>query len=329
MKTTVVILAAGLGTRMKSRRAKVLHQAGGMALAEHAISAARAVSDPASMVVVTGHQAEQVEQLLAPLGVRFARQPEQKGTGHALACCRDVVEKSDLLMVLYGDTPLLTGATLARLRDLQAGSNAVATLIATELDDPGGYGRVIVDDDGNVSAIVEDKVCTPAQLTIRIVNSGIYCFRADLLWKYLDEVQPNNPAREYYLTDMAAILATHGHCVRAMQIEDSTELLGINTRIELAAADRILRKRKTDELMLSGVTIERPETVAIDAQAHIGMDTVIEPFARILGNTQIGEDCHIGAGSILESCTLADGVTVKPYSVLSDSAIESGAQVGP
>jgi len=329
MTTTVVILAAGLGTRMRSKRAKVLHQAGGMALAEHVVAAARAIAAPDHIVAVTGHQAEQVEELLAPTGIRFARQLEQKGTGHALACARDAAAVSDFVMVLYGDTPLLSGATLTRLRDTQANSNAAATLITTSLDDPSGYGRVLLDADGGVTSIVEEKACSPEQRAVRRINSGIYCFRADLLWKHLGEIQPDNPAREFYLTDMAAILRSHGHRVQPMHIEDPSELLGINTRIELADADRLLRKRKADELMLCGVTIERPETVSIDTKVRVGMDTVIEPFVRLLGDTEIGEDCRIGAGSIVESSVLAPGVVIKPYSLVSDSRIETKAQIGP
>jgi len=329
MNTNVVILAAGLGTRMRSKRAKVLHAAGGMALIEHVVLAAGAVAPPTAIVAVTGHQADKVEDLLAPRGIRFVRQSEQKGTGHALACCHGSVETEGLLMVLYGDTPLLSAATLLRLRDTQADSDSAATLITTELADPTGYGRVILDKNGNVTAIVEEKACTAAQKEIRLINSGIYCFRSELLWKHIGEIQPNNPAREFYLTDMAEILARHGHRVGALHVADPSELLGINTRIELADADRLLRRRKAEELMLSGVTIERPETVSIDVPVRIGMDTIVEPFTRILGDTEIGADCVIGAGSIVESSLLADRTVIKPYSILADSRVETGAQIGP
>jgi bifunctional UDP-N-acetylglucosamine pyrophosphorylase / glucosamine-1-phosphate N-acetyltransferase len=332
--THVVILAAGLGTRMRSKRAKVLHRAGGMTLIEHVIAAARAVAEAERIVTVTGHQAEHVENVLASSGVRFARQTEQKGTGHAVECARRSLETSassddGLVMVLYGDTPLLSAATLLRLRDTQARSNAAATLITTTLADPSGYGRVIVDASGGVSAIVEDRVCTAEQRQIRVINSGIYCFRAAPLWKHLGEIKPNNSAHEYYLTDMAAILSGHGHRVESLHVDDPAELLGINTRIELADADRILRRRKADELMLSGVTIERPETVSIDTQICAGVDTIVEPFTRLLGSTSIGEECHIGAGSILENAVLGDRVVVKPYSMIADSRVETGAQIGP
>ena len=330
MNTTVVILAAGLGTRMRSKRAKVLHRAGGLALIEHVAGAAGIVASPDRIVVVTGYQAEEVESLLSPSGVRFVRQGKQRGTGNALAACQNAVSgDGGMLMVLYGDTPLLSAATLTRLRSIQADSSAAATLITTTLADPTGYGRVILDEDEGVRAVVEEKACTPEQRSIRLINSGIYCFQADLLWKHIGEIQPNNPAREYYLTDIVEILTRHGHRVLSMHIADSSELLGINTRIDLADADRILCRRKAEELMLSGVTIERPETVTIEARVRAGADTVIEPFTRLLGTTEIGSDCHIGAGSIVESSVLADRVIVKPYSLIADSRIETGAQVGP
>jgi bifunctional UDP-N-acetylglucosamine pyrophosphorylase/glucosamine-1-phosphate N-acetyltransferase len=325
MNTTVVILAAGKGTRMRSRRAKVLHRAGGLALVEQVADAARAVTSPERIVVVVGHQANQVEELLDPLGVLFVRQVEQKGTGHALACCRETIEHNGgLVMVLYGDTPLLSGDTLRQLRDQQEESAAAATLITTDLPDPTGYGRVILDKSGAVSAIVEQKACTAAQKKIHRINSGIYC-----LWKHLEEIKPNKAAGEYYLTDMAEILTKHGHRVEAMHLEDSTELLGINTRVELANADRILRRRKNEEVMLSGVTIEMPETVTIDPHVRVGQDTVIEPFVRLLGSTDVGEECHIGAGAIIESSGLAHGVTVLPYTLIAQSHIDTGARVGP
>ena len=334
MNTTVVILAAGLGTRMRSKRAKVLHRAGGLALVEHVVHAARAVTAPERIVVVTGHQADEVEALLASSGVRFARQIEQKGTGHALMCALGKMDKLDhkssgLVMVLYGDTPLLARATLDRLRDTQSASDAAATLITTTLEDPTGYGRVILDPNGDVQSIVEQKAARPEQLLVRLINSGIYCFQAALLRKHIAEIQPNKVSHELYLTDMAEILVRHGHRVQHMHIEDSSELLGINTRVELADADRLLRARKTRELMLAGVTIERPETVVIDAQVRVGEDTVIEPFARLTGNTVVGEDCHIGQGAILASAALAKRVTVAPYTLIADSRVDPDAHVGP
>ena len=327
---SVVVLAAGLGTRMKSKRAKVLHRAGGLTLVEHVVHAARGVTSADRITVVVGHEAEQVKATLAPLGVQFAEQTEQKGTGHALMMCRDALgSRSGLLAVLYGDCPLLSRATLQALVECQASSTAAATLITTRLEDPSGYGRVVTGSEGDVRAIVEHKAANPQQLSIQLINSGIYCFRADLLWKYIGDITTDNPAREYYLTDIVEIFNRAGHKVMAMEVADPRELLGINTRVELAEVDRIFRDRKTRELMLAGVTIEKPETVTIDAGVSIGADSIIEPFAQILGHTEIAEDCRIGACSIVQNSKVAAGVEVAPFTSIADSEVASGAHIGP
>lgn len=315
---------------MKSKRAKVLHQAGGMSLIEHVVRTARRVTAPDRIVAVLGHQAEQVQALLRPTGIRFAYQTEQRGTGHAVMACRELLEhQGGLVAVLYGDTPLLSAETLERLVAHQRREQAAATLITMTLEDPTGYGRIIRDAEWNVHAIVEQKAATPEQLAIREVNSGMYCFRADLLWKHLNELSTDNPAGEYYLTDMARILRDAGHTVAPMRLEDPSELLGINTRAELAEVDRLLRARKARELMLAGVTIEKPETVVIDEGVRVGMDTIVEPFAQIRGNTVIGEDCRIGACSIIEDSHLADRVVVLPFTSIGTSTIDADAQIGP
>ncbi len=330
MNVSIVILAAGLGTRMKSKHAKVLHRAGGSALVEHVVDAALAIARPENVVVITGHQAERVEALLTPRGVRFARQTEQRGTGHAVLMAKSLLaSEPGLVVVLYGDTPLLTAETLRGLLSAHAASDQSATLIATELEDPTGYGRVLLDDAGNVTGIVEQKAATPAQLSIRLANSGLYAFAAPLLWKHVEAITPNPASGELYLTDMAELLHAAGHRVRPFVVADPGELLGINTRVELAAADSLLRERKVRELMLGGVTIEQPATVTIDRWVRVGMDTVIGPFAQLRGTTVIGEDCTIGAGSILDNATLADGVTVEPLTLIADSTIGPRAGIGP
>ncbi len=330
MNTSIVILAAGLGTRMKSRRAKVLHRAGGAPLIEHVVRTALAVTEAQRIVVVVGHQAEQVERLLSPYGVRFALQGEPKGTGHAVMAARGMLEREPgMVVVLYGDTPLLSPQTVRGLTTRQEQAGTAATLITMMLDDPTGYGRVLLDQQGLVRAIVEQKAATPEQLAVRRVNSGMYCFRCELLWKHIVEIDPNAVSGEYYLTDMAEILTRAGNRVGCWHVEDATELVGINTRVELAHVDRLLRGRKAEELMLAGVTIERPETVSIDIDVSVGIDTVIEPFARLLGRTVVGEDCRIGAGAIVEDSELADGVEVAPYTLIASSRVESGARIGP
>jgi bifunctional UDP-N-acetylglucosamine pyrophosphorylase/glucosamine-1-phosphate N-acetyltransferase len=327
---SVVILAAGLGTRMKSRQAKVLHRAGGDTLVGHAISAAMDSAPAERIFVVVGHQADQVQQAVGGRGVRFIHQTEQLGTGHAVLCGRDQMESTPgHLVILYGDCPLVRPETIAGLVAAQVGSKAAGTLISTRLDDPTGYGRVIRDPQGNVRAIVEQKAASPEQLAVQEINAGMYCFRSDLFWKHAGEIKPNNPAKEYYLTDMVEILIRAGYFLQPHFIADSVELLGINTRVELAAVDRIFRERTVRELMLSGVTIERPETVTIDPSVKIGIDTIVEPFSRILGRTVIGENCRIGAYSIVSDCQLADEVAILPYSHIVDSTLERGAHAGP
>jgi len=326
----VVILAAGLGTRMKSKHAKVLHRAGGLTLVEHVVNAAKTITPLENITVVIGSQAEQVRAALAHSQVRFVEQKEQKGTGHALMMCRDsLASQGGLVVVTYGDGPLLSRATLQALVDRQRAGDQAATLITTRLADPTGYGRIILGKQGDVQAIVEQKAATSHQLSIPLINSGIYCFDADLLWKHIAEIGTNNPAREYYLTDIVEILNRAGHQVAALEVQDSEELLGINTRAELAAVDRIFRERKVRELMLEGVTIEKPETVTIDCPVRIGADSIVGPFAQILGNTGIGEDCRIGSCSIIENSKLADRVNVAPFTSIADSQVEADAHIGP
>jgi bifunctional UDP-N-acetylglucosamine pyrophosphorylase/glucosamine-1-phosphate N-acetyltransferase len=327
---TIVILAAGLGTRMKSRKAKVLHQAGGLTLVEHVVRSSLAVTSPERVVVVVGHQADEVRSVLAPTGVRFALQMEQKGTGHALEMCRSATAAFDgRLIVLYGDCPLLSVATLRRLLEHHSSAGAAATVITTMLDNPTGYGRILLDSDGYVSGIVEEKVASAGQKAIRQINSGIYCFEAGPLWKHLSNIQANPVSNEYYLTDIVEVLRRAGHRVSPLVHPEAEELLGINTRAELAIVDRIFRERKTLELMLGGVTIVRPETVTVDMTVVAGMDTTVGPFAQLLGHTTIGENCVIGAGAIIRDSQVADGVDIQPYTIINTSKVDAGASVGP
>jgi bifunctional UDP-N-acetylglucosamine pyrophosphorylase/glucosamine-1-phosphate N-acetyltransferase len=327
---SIAILAAGRGTRMKSRKAKVLHQAGGRTLIEHVAATAAAVAPAERIAVVVGHQAELVEAALAGRGVRFVLQRDQLGTGHAVGACREALEAAGGdVAILLGDCPLLEAATIERLVAAQRASNAAGTVITTMVEGPDGYGRIVRAADGSVAAIVEQKAATPEELAIREINSGIYCFRGELLWKYLQEIGCDNPAGEYYLTDIVEILRRHGHTVAPLRIDNPTELVGINTRAELAAVDSALRARKVRQLMLDGVTIEKPETVTIDAGVEVGCDTVIEPFVRILGRSAVGEDCRIGACSIVRDSELAGGVEILPFTYIDASRVERGARVGP
>lgn len=326
----IAILAAGLGTRMKSRRAKVLHEAGGKPLIRHVIATALEIAPAARIFTVVGHQAEALRAVVNIPDLGFVQQAEQRGTGHALMACRQAMAHlPGLLLIMYGDSPMLRPSTLRRLVAEQQDACAAGTIVTALMDDPTGYGRVLRDGAGNVLGVVEQKAGTPEQLAIREANMGIYCYDAPLFWKHLGEIRPDNPAHEYYLTDMVEILSRAGHAVRALRIEDPREALGINNRLELAEADRMLRERKTRELMLDGVTIQKPETVTVDMDVQVGCDTVVEPFAQILGSTRIGEGCRIGACSIIRDSELASGVEIGPFTVIANSKLEEGAQAGP
>jgi bifunctional UDP-N-acetylglucosamine pyrophosphorylase/glucosamine-1-phosphate N-acetyltransferase len=319
---------------MKSRRAKVLHRAGGKALVQHVVDTALGLTTADRIFVVVGHQAEEVRRAVTTPGIGFIEQTEQKGTGHAVMVGRDALAGLDgYLMILYGDSPLLRTATLQRLIDqvsgIPSGRKAAGVLMSAMMDDPTGYGRVIRDAHGRVAAIVEQKAGTPEQLAVREANMGIYCYRADLFWKHVDEIRPDNPAKEYYLTDMVEIFNRAELFVEAMQIADAGEALGINNRLELAEADRLMRTAKVRELMLAGVTIEKPETVTVDCGVEIGMDTVVEPFAQILGNSRIGENSRIGACAIVRDSQIGDEVEIGAFTMVADSRLERGVHAGP
>jgi bifunctional UDP-N-acetylglucosamine pyrophosphorylase/glucosamine-1-phosphate N-acetyltransferase len=327
---TVVILAAGQGTRMKSRMAKVLHSAGGRTLVEHAIAAAKGIAPPERIFVVVGHQAETVREVAEAAGVRTFEQKEQLGTGHAVLCGESaLIGLGGRMVITVGDCPLIRAETLAALADRQKHTQAAAVVLTADVGDPTGYGRIIRDHNSAVLAIVEHKAATDLQRSVREINSGIYCFDADEFWRHVRQIRPDNPANEYYLTDMIGILNQSGLRVAATKIADPGELLGINDRVQLAEADRILRDRKTRELMLSGVTIEKPETVSIDPDVKVGMDTIIGPFARITGQTVIGEDCRVGACVILHDAVLENGAEVYAFSMVSSSKLGVNAHAGP
>ena len=263
-------------------------------------------------------------------GVGTIEQKEQLGTGHAVLCGESLLAGlGGRMIVTVGDCPLIRAETLQALAERQQKSDASAVVLTVDVPDSTGYGRIVRDQNGAVEAIVEHRAATDAQRTIREINSGIYCFDAAEFWRHVHEIRPDNPANEYYLTDMIEILNRAALRVAAVKISDPAELLGINDRLQLAEADRILRDRKTRELMLAGVTIEKPETVTIDPDVQIGMDTIIGPFARILGQTTIGENCRIGACSILHDAVLENGAEVFAFSMVTASKLGVNAHAGP
>ena len=324
-------MAAGKGTRLKSRRPKVLHEIGGKPLLMHVIAAARKMVAAADIFVVVGHEAERVEAAAGATGVRFVRQTEQLGTGHAIQCAREAIANYDSFLVLSGDAPLIRPETLELIWQFHEAEKAAMTLLSAVPENPFGYGRVFrrTADGAEVAAIVEQKLLRPDQLGRREINSGFYAFRTAPLLRHLGELKTNNPQGEYYLTDMAGILNNAGERVVAVAATDAQEILGANTIAELVSLDATLRMNNAARLMAQGVTIFRPETCVIDSEVEVGPDTVIEGNVQLLGKTRIGVDCFIRSGSVLESSHLADNVLVRQNCIVTEAVIGAHAKIGP
>ena len=326
---TIVILAAGKGTRLRSRLAKVLHRAGGRSLVEHVVRASQPLK-PRAISAVVGHQAEDVEAVLSPLGVRTVVQEPQRGTGHAMLVARRAVPAAaKFALVVPGDAPLIRSETLAALARAHRESGAAATILSAELANPAGYGRIVRAEDGSVSAIVEDSALSPEQRGISEINSSIYAFTLAKLWPCLARLKPTNVHRELYLTDAISMLRQQGELVVAHLAGDAEEVLGCNTRADLAAVDLAFRRRKRSELMDAGVSMQLPDTVLVDPDVSVGPDTVLGPGVQLLGRTRVGSGCEIQAGSILIDATLDDGVIVKPYCYINASQLAANTQTGP
>jgi len=331
MRMAIAIMAAGKGTRLNSKRPKVLHEIGGKSLLAHVIAAAAQIVPPSDIFVIVGHEADRVKAAVADTGVQFVPQPEQRGTGHAIQCAREQVNGYDTLLVLSGDAPLIRPETIAKMRDFHFEQLAAMTILTAVPPDPTGYGRVLRDNDASpeVTAIIEQKALTPIQAKVPEINSGIYAFATAPLFAHIDELATNNALGELYLTDMAALLVAAKQRVVTIQAEDPTEVLGANTIAEMMDLDAAMRAAVARRLMASGVTIFRPETVTIDADVTVGADTVIESFVQLLGRTSIGEHCRIRSYSVIESSTLADRVLIRNGCLLTEATIETGALIGP
>ena len=332
----VAIMAAGKGTRLKSKRPKVLHEVGGRALLLHVIAAAKTLVPAKDIFCIIGHEAERVQAAVAPTGVNFVLQEEQRGTGHAMQILKAWFELSGItppkhLLVLSGDVPLIRPETLASLRELHLLERAAMTILTAVPDDPTGYGRVLrrVPGRPDVTAIVEQKALAPEQLSAPEINSGIYCFETEALFAKLDLLSTNNAHGEFYLTDVAAMLGADGRRVVAIQADSVDEVLGANTIAEMMHLDQAMRTASARRLMAQGVTIFRPDTCVIDAEVTVGADTVIEPYVQLLGATQIGSDCRVRSYSVIQNSTLADNVTVRNGCILDGAQVGDGAVLGP
>ncbi|MSP63787.1 MAG: UDP-N-acetylglucosamine diphosphorylase/glucosamine-1-phosphate N-acetyltransferase [Myxococcales bacterium] len=329
MKIATVILAAGLGTRMKSATAKVLHRVAGRPMIEYPVALARALKSE-RIVCVLGHQAEAVQAAVdARFGagtVSIALQKEQRGTGHAVAQAASSLRGFDgPVLILYGDVPLLGEAILRRLID--AARRHTLALCTTLLDDPKGYGRIVRDGHGHLARIVEEKDADEEQRRIPEINAGIYCVDAKFLFASLKKLRTDNAQGELYLTDVAARAAKAGQ-VATIEAEPE-QVMGVNDRVDLARADRAMRLRVTEGLMRAGVTVRAPATCFIDAGVTVGADSEIGPLVELRGATRIGAGVRIDTGCVLTDVTVADGAHLKPYTVASESAIGPRAQVGP
>ncbi|MGD0737672.1 MAG: bifunctional UDP-N-acetylglucosamine diphosphorylase/glucosamine-1-phosphate N-acetyltransferase GlmU [Terracidiphilus sp.] len=325
-------MAAGKGTRLKSRRPKVLHEIGGMPLLGHVIAAAAHIVAVDDIFVVVGHQAERVKDAVAAAGVHFVEQPDQRGTGHAIQCAREAIAGYDNVLVLSGDVPLIRPETIETLWEFHRKEQAAMTILTAVPENPTGYGRVLrtSKESSEVEAIIEQKALTADQQRNLVeINSGIYAFRTAPLLAHLEKLTANNAHGELYLTDMAALLCAAGERVVAVEAESAAEVLGANTIAELVALDSTLRTTTANRLMAGGVTIFRPDTCVIDAEVEVAPDTVIEPFVQLLGTTRIGSDCLIRSYSVLENCTLGDGVLIRQACMLEESTVAHGAKIGP
>jgi bifunctional UDP-N-acetylglucosamine pyrophosphorylase/glucosamine-1-phosphate N-acetyltransferase len=327
MKLAAVVLAAGQGTRMKSQLPKVLHPIAGKPMVHWALDA---VSETGAqpIVLVVGHHADQVRVSVGGRAL-FVEQTEQRGTGHAVLQARETLRgKADTILVTYGDMPLLTPATLQRLVAQHATSHATITMLTLISEDSMAFGRIVRDTNQHVINIVEEADATPAQLAIQELNCGVYCFDADWLWSHLDQLKPSGKKGEYYLTDLVALAAAEHCTIETIVSRDADEMIGINTRVQLAQAERIMRQRINKALMLAGVTLIDPATTYIDANVEIGQDTIIEPNTYLRGKTKIGARCRIGPNTIVRDSQIGDECEIVS-SDITQAIVQDHVQMGP
>ncbi|MDN7243814.1 bifunctional UDP-N-acetylglucosamine diphosphorylase/glucosamine-1-phosphate N-acetyltransferase GlmU [Planococcus sp. N028] len=327
MNTYAVILAAGQGTRMKSKLYKVLHPVCGMPMVEHVTTNVSQLGVE-KIVTIVGHGAEKVQEQLGSRS-EYALQEEQLGTAHAVQQAASLIEgKSGTTLVVCGDTPLIRPETMQALLDHHAATKAKATILTAIADNPTGYGRILRSEAGSVEKIVEQKDASPEEQLVKEINTGTYCFDNEALFEALKLVSNDNVQGEYYLPDVIEILQKQGEIVAAFATDSFEETLGVNDRVALSEAERILRARIAEKHMRAGVTLIDPATTYISAQAEIGADTIIQPNVVIEGNTKIGEDCFISSGTTISNSIIGDRTTVRSSHVY-DSTVGEDVAVGP
>ncbi|MFF2590682.1 bifunctional UDP-N-acetylglucosamine diphosphorylase/glucosamine-1-phosphate N-acetyltransferase GlmU [Peribacillus butanolivorans] len=322
-----IILAAGQGTRMKSKLYKVLHPVCGKPMVQHVIDQVNQLQIE-DIVTVIGHGAEKVQEQLGD-SCKYALQEQQLGTAHAVMQAGDVLsDKSGITLVICGDTPLIKAETMEALITLHEQSKAKATILTAYADNPDGYGRVLRSENGLVEKIVEHKDASDEERYVKEINTGTYCFDNQALFSALKKVSNDNVQGEYYLPDVIEILKEEGESVTAFQSSDFDETLGVNDRVALSQAEQTLRSRINESHMRNGVTIIDPLTTFIEADVKIGQDTVIYPGSLIKGKSIIGQDCLIGPNSEISDCEIGDGTEIK-QSVVHESSIGSSVKIGP
>src|ERR1039457_851973 len=330
-RIAVAIMAAGKGTRLKSQLPKVLHEVGGKPLLEHVIRAAVRIVPAKDVYAIIGYEADRVRAAMEHTGVNFVLQAEQRGTGHALIMAREALAGYDHVIVLSGDAPLITPETIGRLRNFHLEEQAAMTLLSADLENPTGYGRVLRKSprSAEVQAVVEEKAASPSQKKLREINSGFYVFAVKELYGNIGKLSTANAHGEYYLTDMAEVLRKARGRVVVWKTANASEVLGGNTRAELADIDEQMRLAKCRQLMADGVTVFYPATCVIDADVEVAPDTVIEPYVQLLGSTRIGTACRVRSYCVIRDCEIGNGVLVRPGCVMEDARISTGAVVGP
>lgn len=322
-----IVMAAGKGTRMKSKNSKLVQKIYGKEIVKRAVENAQKAG-VRDIVAVVGYKKEEVMKVLGD-DIKYAFQDEMLGTGHAVMQAKEYLKgKKGKVLVLNGDVPLIRPETLNKLIEKSIENKEYATLLTAIYDDPTGYGRIVRDEGGNIEGIVEEKDTTPEQKKIKEINAGIYCFDIEALLKALEKVTPNNKQGEYYITDVIQIMNDSGLKTGAVLVEDNTEILGINDRIQLGILTKVLQMRINTELMKNGVTIEDTNTTYIYDDVEIGMDTVIHPNTTIKSGVTIGEDCEIGPNSyIREGCKLANHVKIGSFVEIKKAIIGEGTKV--